>query len=57
MQWTSQTTIFDFPTPMHGPSHVTAEGIATKDSFFSSHNEDHLSPNGLPFDLVHLEFR
>ena len=57
VQWTSQATILDFATPMHGPSHVTAECIATKDPFFSSHYEDHLCPNGFPFDLIHLEFR
>ncbi len=57
MQWTSQATILDFATPMHGPSHVTAECIAPEDSFLSSHHEDHLCPDGLPFDLVHLEFR
>jgi len=57
MQWTTQAPILDLPTPMYGPCHVTAKRIATEESFFSSHDKNHLCSNSLTLDLIHLQFR
>ena len=57
MEWTAKTAILDLPTPMHRPSHVTTQCISTEDAVFGPHYEDHLCPDGLALDLVHLEFR